>query len=335
VSVSIGTAPPICYNARMRVIMVTNMLPHPADPSFGTFISEQVRALRADGVEVDVLFVNGRKSRWNYLLGYPRFWARLLRRKYDLVHAHYVFSGWIARAQQGLPVIQSFHGPGTLDTWQGKLCRALVPLVDAVIVTSPDHRTRLGHPAAHVIPCGVDLELFAPMELQAARRALGWPLDRRVMTWIGDPRPEKRVDLVRATHERLLPRHPDLDLRIVTKVAHREVPLYLSAADVMVLTSDSEGSPVVIKEAMACNCPIVSTPVGDVPEILDGVEGCFIRSQSPVELAEGVEQALAFGCRTRGRDRIQSYGLAEEAQQLHALYTEILARRVRRRALVA
>lgn len=311
----------------MRVLMVTNMFPHPADPSFGTFIREQVRALRAAGVQVDVLFVNGRRSRWNYLLGYLRFWARLATHRYDLVHAHYVFSGWIARAQAFLPVVQSFHGPGTLDTWQGHLCRWLVPLVDAVVVTSRDHRDRLGCETARIIPCGVDLEVFSPRPRDEARRALGWPLGRRVLLWIGDPRPEKRVDLVQAAFDLLRPIHPDLDLRLVSRVAHQEVPAYLSAADVLLLTSDHEGSPVIIKEAMACNCPIVSTPVGDVPEILAGVEGCFVRPQHATALAEGVEQALAFGRRTAGRERIRPLGIQEEAERLRALYGEVLAPR--------
>ncbi|MBC7237542.1 MAG: glycosyltransferase, partial [Chloroflexi bacterium] len=159
----------------MRVLMLTNMYPHEADPSFGTFVFEQVRALKALGVEVDVLFVNGRASRLNYLWGYPRLWWRLLKagplgriirgasaRPYDLIHAHYVFSGLIARAQVGLPIVQSFHAPGQSETYQGWLCRRLAPLVDAVIVTSADHKRRLGFEAAQIIPCGVDFALFYP-----------------------------------------------------------------------------------------------------------------------------------------------------------------------------
>ena len=87
----------------MRVLMVTNMYPHAGDPAYGSFVHEQVGALRAAGIDVDLLFVNGRASRWHYLLAYPRFWRRLARRRYDLVHAHDVFSGLIARAQLGCP----------------------------------------------------------------------------------------------------------------------------------------------------------------------------------------------------------------------------------------
>ena len=154
-----------------------------------------MRALRGLGVEVDVLFVNGRASRWNYLAGLWRLWRQLAYVKYDLIHAHYVFSGWIARAQLRLPVVQSFHAPGQMHTYQGWLCRRLVPLVDEVIVTSADHKARLGYEGAHIIPCGVDGDLFQPQPRDEARAALGWEAERKIVLWVGDPRREKRLDL--------------------------------------------------------------------------------------------------------------------------------------------
>ena len=313
----------------MRVLMLTNMYPYEDDPSFGTFVYEQVRALRGLGVEVDVLFVDGRSSRWNYLLGHPRLWRQLALVEYDLIHAHYVFSGLIARAQWKLPIVQSFHAPGQSETYQGWLCRRLAPLVDAVIVTSKDHKARLGHAAAHIVPCGVDMDLFAPLAKDEARSQLGWDLDRKVLLWVGDPRPEKRIDLAQATYALLTARRQEVDLRVVTKQPHQAVPTYMNAADVLVLTSDHEGSPVVIKEAMACNLPIVSTAVGDVPEVIAGVEGCFLASQSPTDLADKVEVALAFGRRTRGREAIRHLQTSEEARRIVDIYREVLRRRGR------
>ena len=160
----------------MRVLMLTNMYPYEGDPSFGTFVHEQVRALRALGVQIDVLFVDGRRSRWNYLVGYPRLWRQLAYVRPDLIHAHYVFSGLIARAQWGLPIVQSFHAPGEMHTYQGWLCKRLVPWVDAVIVTSTDHKARLGYGRAQIVPCGVDLALFVPRPRDEARAELGWDL---------------------------------------------------------------------------------------------------------------------------------------------------------------
>ncbi|NLG49426.1 MAG: glycosyltransferase family 4 protein [Chloroflexi bacterium] len=311
----------------MRVLMLTNMYPHEADRSFGTFVYEQVRALRALGVDIDVLFINGRASRLNYLAAYPRLWRQLRHVRYDLIHAHYVFSGMVARAQWGLPIVQSFHAPGQMHTYQGWLCRRLVPLVDAVIVTSEDHKARLGYEGAHIIPCGVDFELFAPRPQAEARAALGWDPERKVVLWVGDPRPEKRVDLAHATYEVLRRRRDDVDLRVVSKVPHDSVPTYMNAGDVLLLTSDHEGSPVVIKEAMACNLPIVATAVGDVPQVLAGVEGCYLAEQSPDDFAAKVELALALNGRTRGREAIQHLQTNVEAQTLVGLYEQVLARR--------
>ena len=311
----------------MRVLMVTNMYPVEEEPSLGTFVYEQARALRDLGVEVDVLFVYGRASRWNYLLGYPRFWRQLCRVRYDLVHAHYVFSGWIARAQIRLPVVQSFHAPGQMHTYQGWLCRRLAPLVDEVVVTSEDHKARLGYEAAHVIPCGVDLDLFAPRPVEEARRELGWDLGRKKLLWVGDPRPEKRVDLAHAVHQLLCARRNDVDLEVVSRVAHERIPTYMNAGDVLLLTSDHEGSPVVIKEAMACNLPIVSTAVGDVPDVIGGVEGCFLAEQTVEDLAAKAELALNYGCRTRGRKAIRHLQTRGEAEAILALYQKLLERR--------
>jgi glycosyltransferase involved in cell wall biosynthesis len=311
----------------MRVLMLTNMYPHEADASFGTFVFEQVRALRVLGVEVDVLFVNGRQSQLNYLVGYPRLWRQLALVRYDLIHAHYVFSGLIARAQGRVPVVQSFHAPGQMETYQGWLCKRLAPHVAAVIVTSADHKRRLGYDPTHIIPCGVDLELFAPMARDQARAAVGWSGSHSVVAWVGDPRPEKRVDLAHATYQVLRQQRPDVELKVVSKVPHADIPAYLNAADVLLLTSDHEGSPVIIKEAMACNLPIVATAVGDVPEVIGNVAGCYLAEQTPADLAAKVALALDFGGRTRGREAIAHLQTGEEARRILALYQEVLGQR--------
>lgn len=311
----------------MRVLMLTNMYPTDADRSFGTFVGEQVRALRGLGVEIDVLFVNGRASKLNYFLGFGRMWRRMRATRYDLIHAHYVFSGLIARAQWRLPVVQSFHGAGEMYGYQGWLCRRLAPLVDVVICTSEAHRNQLAFPAANVIPCGVDLVRFAPRPRDEARAILGWNTEKKVILWIGDPRPEKRLDLIRAAHAHLEATRDDVELRIVSGVPHIQVSHYMNAADVFVLASDTEGSPVVIKEAMACNLPIVSTAVGDVADVIAGVAGCYLAEQTPEDLAAKLAIALAFEGRTTGREAIAHLQTRGEADAVLALYEGLLARR--------
>jgi glycosyltransferase involved in cell wall biosynthesis len=307
----------------MRVLVLTNMYPHAADPSFGTFVYEQVRALCGLGVDMDVLFVNGRASRWQYLLGYPRLWRQLRHVRYDLIHAHYVFAGWIARAQWCAPVVQSFHGAGEMLGYQGWLCKLLAPLVDRVIVTSADHKARLGYAPARIIPCGVDLTLFAPRPRDEARRALGWAPATRTVLWLGDPRPEKRLDLVRGAFERLAQRCSDVELEIVSRVPHDQVPTYMNAAHALILPSDAEGSPVVIKEAMACNLPIVGVDVGDVAQVIAGVEGCYLAERTVEDLADKLALALQHE-HSAGRAAIQHLQTGAEAQAILALYRELV-----------
>ncbi len=316
----------------MRVLVVTNMYPSPAMPSFGTFVHDQVEALRAAGVEVDVLAFNGRESTWNYLWAFPRYWLALLRRHYDLVHAHYVLAGIVARAQWGRPLVLTHHGPEVLGQprWQGPLCRFITPLCDEVIHVSEEVRRALRDDDGWVIPCGVDLDAFAPVPRDEARRRLGLPLDRRLVLFAGDYwRPEKRFDLVEAAIPLARRELPDVELVLLTKQPHDVVPLYMSACDVLVLTSALEGSPMVVKEAMACNLPVVSVRVGDVPEVIGGTPGCALAERDPEDIAAKLVEVLREPRRTDGRARIAHLCHDRIAQRVLEVYASALAPRKR------
>lgn len=309
----------------MKILVLTNMWPIPANPAFGTFVAEQVAGLRRRGVGVDVLFVNGKASTLNYGWGYPRLWRALAGQRYDLIHAHYVFSGLIARGQSGTPVVVSFHGAGEMVGVQGTLCRWLAPLVDGVTVTSPEHHAQLGYAPARIVPCGVDLGLFEPGEKQAARARLGLPLDREVVLYCGASRPEKRVPLLEAAVRRLQQGRPAAHFVAAMGRPHEEVPLWMAAADALALVSDYEGSPVVIKEAMAMNLPIVATPVGDIPDLFGGLPGHFLVRQDEAEIAAALGHALDHGP-TSGRAAIARLSLEGTLDGVLALYADVLAR---------
>ncbi|HXG41156.1 MAG TPA: glycosyltransferase [Dehalococcoidia bacterium] len=318
----------------MRILVVTNMYPQPGRPAFGVFVQEQVDSLRRLGLTVDVLFIDGRSSRLNYLWAYPRLWRALSRRRYDVVHAHYIFSGLVALAQRRCPVVLTHHGPEVFMTWQALLCRLFTRFFDQVIVVSEEMRERLGCPRAHVIPCGVDLGLFRPMPRQEARRALGLPPGRRLVLWAGEhSRPEKRWDLVQAAVGLLRCRRDDVELVLASGRPHSLVPLYMNACDVLLLVSDAEGSPMVVKEAMACNLPIVSTAVGDVPQVIGDTEGCYLCSQEPGDIAAKLEMALEFGGRTDGRRKVQHLELGAIARRVAAVYEEAVEARRAGRAV--
>ncbi|MGA2670067.1 MAG: glycosyltransferase family 4 protein [Dehalococcoidia bacterium] len=314
----------------MKVLLVTNMYPIPEMPSFGTFVRKQVESLRKQGVDIDVFFVNGRKNVLNYLWAFPRLWIRLLTKRYDLVHAHYVLSGLIARAQFLHPVVLTHHGPEVFRGWQGTVSRLLTPLVDRAIVVSDEMKEKGRLNNSHVIPCGIDFELFSPIPQKQARGELNLPQDKKLVLWAGEYfRPEKRFDIVKASIAQLERRTPDVQLVLVSGKPLSEVPKYMNACDVLLLVSDAEGSPMVIKEAMACNLPIVSVPAGDVPQVIEGTAGCYLCSQDPKDVAEKLEMALRWGQRTNGREKIRHLENGNISRRIISIYDELLQEKKR------
>ena len=309
----------------MRILVLTNMYPTPERPFWGTFVRDQVESLRTEGIEVDVLRVDGRKSKLNYIWGIFHFWAWLLtHRRYDLIHAHYVFSGIIARTQFLYPVVITNHGV-EFWTWQYTPCRILTPIVKKVILVSQEMNERLKHKKIAVIPCGINLDFFKPVPREKAREQLNLPQDKKLVLWAGQhTRPEKRFDIVEAAMAQVQGKDPSAELVLVSGQPHEVVPLYMSACDVLVLVSNHEGSPMVVKEAMACNLPVVSVAVGDVPEVIGGTDGCYLCSQVPSDVAEKLLLALRHPGRTDGREKIKHLDESVIAKQIISLYKEVL-----------
>jgi teichuronic acid biosynthesis glycosyltransferase TuaC len=261
------------------------------------------------------------------LWAFPRFWARLLTKRYDLIHAHYVLSGLVARAQCLYPVVLTHHGIEVLflDDWQAKVTQLITPFIDRTIVMSEQMKKQKRLNKSHVIPCGIDFDLFKPMPREQARRELNLPQDKKLVLWAGEHfRPEKRFDIVKEAVSILQQRIPDAELVLVSGKPLDEVPKYMNACDVLLLVSNAEGSPMVIKESMACNLPIVSVAVGDVPEVINNTEGCYLCEQNPADAAEKLELALRFGKRTSGRENISRFELGNISRQIINVYKELL-----------
>ena len=313
----------------MRVLVLTNMYPTPKAPASGTFVRDQIESLRKEGVDVDVLFVDGKKNRLNYFWGIFRLWARLLIKRYDLIHANYVFSGIIARTQFLYPVVLTHHGHEVFQTWERFPSRMITPLVDKVIVRTQEMKDKLGCSEVEIIPAGVNLDLFKPMPREEVRKELmNLPQDKKLVLVAGDyTRPEKRFDIVQAAVALAREKDPAIELVLVSGQPHDVLPLYMNACDVLLLVSDGEGSPNVVKEAMACNLPIISVPVGDVPTIIGDTDGCFLCSQDPSDVAEKLVLALSHLRRTNGWEKIKHMEQSIIAKRIIALYHEVLQKR--------
>src|SRR5262249_47662844 len=144
-----------------------------------------------------------------------------------------------------------------------------------------------------IIPCGVDLNVFRPHDRHKARACLGWPQDKYLILFPFDPaRSVKRYDLAKVAVERIVKEGLDAELVTVFSVENHKMPWYYSAADLMLLCSDREGSPTSVKEALACNLPVVATDVGDIREILRGVAGTQICTQEVGEIASSLRKVL-------------------------------------------
>jgi glycosyltransferase involved in cell wall biosynthesis len=259
----------------VRVLVVTSMYPTPSRPSLGGFVRDQVEALRKlDGLEVELFaFEPGGAIR------FARAALRLRRmhrhHRFDLVHAHYGLTGWVALALgRRAPIVVTFHGTDLRHRVAGPLSRMLAPLVDVTAPVSA-RLAREGLPgagttrAAPILPCGVNLDRFAPRDRREARARLGIAADGRYLLFPADPsRPEKRHD--RALE---LARAAGAELLTYGGVPPGQVPDMINAANAVIAPSDREGFGLAPLEALACDVPILSTDVGIAPLALRGVAG--------------------------------------------------------------
>lgn len=323
----------------MRILVVTVPLPSKAKPNTMAALAHQVQSLRRLGVGVEVLEIGG-ISKIKYLQARPRLGA--LAERVDLIHAHFGFCGWLARSQSLRPVVLSFMGSDLfgaptaeghvprLGRLQVSLNRWFAARMDAVIVKSRRMAEVIAPVSAHVVPNGVDLDLFQPMPRRDAQIALGWPEGPRYVLFPGDPdNPGKGFPLARAAVMKAAERLPGRVVMVPLKqVPPEQVPLYMNACEAMVMTSLSEGSPNAVKEAMACNLPVISVPVGDVAELFATAEGYSTSPRDPEALASALAASLNSERRPLGREGLIAQGLdiMTVARRLVGIYAGVLER---------
>ena len=321
----------------MKILIVTAMYPTPERPAFGTFVKEQVDSLKRAGVEIDVLVSSDGGGIKGYLEAVRALRRTLREKPYDIVHAHYGLTGMVARMQARCPLVITFHGSDLLGgvgshyqyTLLGTITTIISKLAGLVatqrIVVARLLESKLWLRSAVIIPMGVDLSLFKPMPPPKAREQLGLDSGKRRVLFVAHPRNHtKRFDIAEAAVHLLQDDHPGVELLPVYDTPHHQIPLYMNACDVLVLTSMHEASPCVIKEAMACNLPIVSVNVGDVAERIDGVTDSYLCERTAQDVAAKLRLALQHSRRTNGREKIASLSLSNVAQKVITIYENIL-----------
>lgn len=244
--------------------------------------------------------------------------SRIREFRPDVVHAHFgTLTAFATVLAADVPVVITFRGsdlnPSPSDGWirnavQNILSNTAARFAKAIILVSRQLRSRLwfDHPNAHVIPTGVDMAVFKPASRAEAREKLGWSFNDPVVLFNAGLSPEvKRLDLAEQAVGQLRRRVPTVRMHILDgRTPHHELPSYMNAADCLMVTSDFEGSPDIIKEALASNLPIVSVDVGDVRERTSGVIGVEIVARDAQALASAAERILNSATRSNGRDKI-------------------------------
>jgi glycosyltransferase involved in cell wall biosynthesis len=312
----------------MRVLVLTNMLPLPSRPSYGIFVQEQIEDVRRLGLEVSVLFVNGSERKANYARGALQLRRALGLRRIDLVHAHYGVTGAVAISQRRVPVVTTFHGSDSSGhiPWQRAVSWA-VARVSTPIFVSKELASSLGCEGAVVIPAAVDLDVFRPGDRRHARRELGWPAEGAVALLPGSRgNRAKNAELFDAAVERARRTLPELRGVSLEGLTREQVALTMNAADVTVMTSHFEGSPVTVKESLACGTPVVSVPVGDVESLLTGLTGCAVVPRETERIANALVDAIAGGRRPELRERAADFGRPQIAEKVVHVYRDVLAR---------
>jgi glycosyltransferase involved in cell wall biosynthesis len=302
----------------VRALVVSNMLPDPAHPERGSFVRDQVAALRRlDGLEVELYeFAPGAGALARAALAL----GRRRGERFDVVHAHFGLTAWATLGVRAQTRALTLHGTDLRHPRTRLLTRAALPAIDLLATVSAELTHEL--PArvrqrAQVLPCGVDLERFRALPRTQARAELGLEAQAPYLLFAADPaRAEKR-------HDRASALASDLGVRLLTLggVDPARVPLWINAANAVVVPSEREGFGLAVLEALACDVPVLATPVGIHPQALRDLPGTLC---APFQLAGwgSVLRPLlaAEEPRVQGRARAASYSAAHMAERVAAAW---------------
>ena len=319
----------------MRILIIARY--HPQFPmNVSPFVLEQGESLRALGCEIEYFAIKG-----NYLLAVHALKKKIRSCKPDIVHAHYGLSAITAELQSLVPVVTTFHNGETLN-WHVNLMSSLMSLRAKHVIYVAQHIRDLSYFKARnysIIPCGVPMEQMIITPKEEARKQLGWDADKKYILFGGAFSNERKNYKLLAEAVEKLHSTPDIVCVEMKGLTRAECVLRMNACDLLALPSHSEGSPQALKEAMACNCPILATDIADVRTLLGDLPGHYILrnprmtherwdadEKSLDEMTELLQEALQFTGRTNGRDRILEMGLSNEqvAERLMAIYKQLV-----------
>jgi teichuronic acid biosynthesis glycosyltransferase TuaC len=327
---------------KMRILAVTNVYPTAQVPSAGIYIEQQIKGLRRIGLDVEVMFVNRLQEGMKVYLGLgKRIRSEIERLQPDIVHVMYggIMADQITRAVNDKPTVVTFHGSDLLGEHLSGFLRQLIAgygvwsswkaarRANGIVVVSEVLRDALPEDVdrskVKIIPCGIDLERFKPLNRHVCRERLGWDANRFHVLFYHSNDPVKRPDLAQAAVEAAKRLGINAEMHFLHGVPNSDVPIWINASDVLLLTSLHEGSPTIVKEALACNLPVVSVDVGDVREQIQGIKGCYLALPEPGDLAAKLHLVYAGLNKAVGWGKMQGLSLEHIALRLQELYSEL------------
>lgn len=328
---------------KIKVLMIMGWIGPTKERKFsGIFSERQAKSLLKLGIEVHRVYVGKGFSLFQPIKSFFCLLYKRWKIKPNIIHAQYgSMTGFLGVLTRGkTPLIISFCGSDLLGACQlngkenirgeigVKLSKIAANYASNIIVKSKGLMDALPdscRPKAKIIPSGVDLKLFHPRDHNEARRKLRLPIDKKIILFNPvDNNPNKNLKLVQESFRLVKGKQSDAMLFLIQNESPEKIPLLMAASDVLLVTSYHEGSPNIVKEALACNLPIVSVPCGDVKERLQEVHPSFIVDYSPKAIVKAINKIFKINRRSNGREKVQDLSIEKIAKKIRDFYFQTI-----------
>lgn len=317
----------------MKILHITTNYPTKKYPVFGIFVKEQIESLQKIGIDCDVYFSNGKENGGMkaHRASIGKIRKMLRDNHYDVIHCHHSISGLILLLAGGVTrnkCVVSYQNDPTHEFGGKWLFRLLYPFFDKIIIKNTSRY--LKKKKVVYLPNGTNSDFFKPLDKSLCRRKLGWDLNKRYILYMDSnagTRTQKRYDRYQEVLAILKKDFDNIVSVELTNTSREEIPTYMNACDLHLLTSDFEGSPNSVKECLCCNTPVVSTDVGNVRDMMSDIPGCYVTTEKDAtELADCVKKVLTSQASFNGRELFlaKGYGIENVAKKLNNIYLSLL-----------
>ena len=315
----------------MKVLVVTSEWSSKNHPNHVPFLKDNILSLKSKDVKISIYKIKS-ESMSNRLSSIFKLRKKIRDDKYDVIHIHWGYNGLFCLGLN-TPVVVTFHGSDLNRPFPFKIRSMIAYLFSKISTITSNYNIFVSEALVKnslikkkkmtVIPMGIDLEKFCPKDKRECRDQLELPLNKHIILFGGNSsQVVKRLPLAMSAFSYLDDKYK---LITIDYIDHNLIPIYMNACDMLLMTSAIEGSPTMIKEALACNVPVVSTNVGDVKEQLNGLENCFIiKSETPREIASVVKKCIKNQVVPNGRAKMLNFSVNVLSNEIIKIYRSLL-----------